>query len=272
MSERPGTIGQNHSLLNGKRAHISDKGPDEWFRESCIVQIENVLNDIVSKWILNEVERVEDDFSDQLNTLSGASMVDRSLKDTTTVSMSSDFNEIGSNGIVDKLVVFRNELVQTFLNNLIVNPNLVESVRAYMVSVEILDERNDIHAESVDQSSDLLLLSWLSQKVDHFLNSSSPVHVETDPDEITSNRVDDGRSLLFGRILEQLLAKIVAERIDHEFREVSISLMEDHVTMSCFSLLELFLEVSTSVLVFAKREEVALKILDPDARESVDLL
>ena len=55
-----------YSLLHRQAADISDKSPDEGFREPGIVQIKNVLNHIVSKWILYEVERVEDDFSDEL--------------------------------------------------------------------------------------------------------------------------------------------------------------------------------------------------------------
>jgi hypothetical protein len=51
-------------LLDRKTADVSDKSPDQRFREPSIVQIENVLNHIVSERILNEVKRVEDDLSD----------------------------------------------------------------------------------------------------------------------------------------------------------------------------------------------------------------
>lgn len=45
-------------------------------------------------------------------------MIDRTLEDTTSVTVSSDFDEISSDSIVDELVVFRNEFVETFLNDL----------------------------------------------------------------------------------------------------------------------------------------------------------
>ncbi len=79
------------------------------------------MNDVVSERILDEVKRVEDDLSDELNTLSGAGMVDRSLEDTTSVSMRSNFDEVGSDGVVDELVVFRDELVQAFLDDLLIS-------------------------------------------------------------------------------------------------------------------------------------------------------
>ena len=139
-----------------------------------------------------------------------------------------------------------------------------------MVSVQVFDEGHDVHAESVDQRPDLLLLSRLGEEVDHLLDSPRSVHVQADADEITSDRVDDGRSLLFGRVLEELLAEVVAERIRHELGEVAVSLVEDHVSVSGIALLELLLEVSAPVLILAEREEVALEVLDPDARESVD--
>ena len=66
-------------LLDRKTANVSDKSPDQRFGEPSIVQIENVLNHIVSERILNEVERVEDDLSDELKSLRGRCVIDGSL-------------------------------------------------------------------------------------------------------------------------------------------------------------------------------------------------
>jgi hypothetical protein len=66
-------------LLNRKTADVSDKSPDQWLRESSIVQIENILNHVISERILNEVERVEDDLSDELKSLGGRCVIDGSL-------------------------------------------------------------------------------------------------------------------------------------------------------------------------------------------------
>jgi len=52
------------SLLNRQAADISDESPDQRLGEPSIVQIEDVLNDIISERVLDKVEGVEDDFSD----------------------------------------------------------------------------------------------------------------------------------------------------------------------------------------------------------------
>lgn len=55
-----------YSLLHRQAADISNEGSNERFREPGVIEIKNVLNHIVSEWILDEVKRVEDDFSDEL--------------------------------------------------------------------------------------------------------------------------------------------------------------------------------------------------------------
>lgn len=45
-------------------------------------------------------------------------MVDGSLEDATSVSMSSDLDQVGGDGIVDELVVLGHKLVQALLDNL----------------------------------------------------------------------------------------------------------------------------------------------------------
>lgn len=45
-------------------------------------------------------------------------MIDGPLEDATPVSMGSDFDEVGSDGIVDELVVLGYKLVEAFLNDL----------------------------------------------------------------------------------------------------------------------------------------------------------
>jgi hypothetical protein len=51
---------------------------------------------------------------------------------------------------------------------------------------------------------------------------------------------------------------------------MAIGLSEDHISMSGFAIFQLFLKVSTSVLVFAEVEKFALEVLDSDTGESVD--
>ena len=111
----------NHSLLHRQRADVANEGPDERLRKPRVVQVENVLNDVVSERILDEVQRVEDDLSDELNALSRRGVVDGSLEDTTSVPVRGDLDQVGSDGVVDELVVVGNELVQAFLNDLFVS-------------------------------------------------------------------------------------------------------------------------------------------------------
>lgn len=59
-------------------------------------------------------------------------MVDRALKDTATVSMSRDLDEIGGNRVIDELIVFRDQLVQALLDDLTA------------VSVEVHDQATEL--------------------------------------------------------------------------------------------------------------------------------
>lgn len=72
-------------------------------------------------------------------------MVNAPLQHTTSVSMSGNLNAVGSNGVVNELVVFGRQLVQTFLDD--------------VVSVEVLDQADDIQAESDNDGPDLVGLT-----------------------------------------------------------------------------------------------------------------
>jgi hypothetical protein len=65
------------------------------------------------------------------------------------------------------------------------------------------------------------------------------------------------------------LTQVVAERIDHEVREVAVGLSEDHISVLGVALLQLLLKVAASVLVLAQRKKLSLEVFDSDAGESV---
>lgn len=67
---------------------------------------------------MHKVERIEYDFGDELHPLSGRGVIDATLEDAATVTMGGHLNKIGGDSIVDKLVIFGNELVEAFLDNL----------------------------------------------------------------------------------------------------------------------------------------------------------
>lgn len=76
------------------------------------------MDDIVSERILHKVERIENDFRDELHSLSGGGVINATLEDTTTVTMSGYLDEVGCDSIVDELVILRDEFVEAFLDNL----------------------------------------------------------------------------------------------------------------------------------------------------------
>lgn len=77
----------------------------------------------------------------------------------------------------------------------IISPHPTWLISPHVIPVEILDERDHIHAQSVDQRSDLLRLPGLSQEVHHLLHRACPMHVQRDADQVGGDRFDDGGSL-----------------------------------------------------------------------------
>jgi hypothetical protein len=75
---------------------------------------------------LHQRERVEGNFIDKLDALMIRSVIDASLEHATAMTVSCNFYAICSDSIVDKLIVFGSQLVQTFLN--------------YMIAVQIFDQ------------------------------------------------------------------------------------------------------------------------------------
>lgn len=68
---------------------------------------------------MNKGERVVGDFGNKLNTLTLGSVVDASLKDATSMTMSRNFDTVSSDGVVDELVVFWRKVVEALLNDVV---------------------------------------------------------------------------------------------------------------------------------------------------------
>lgn len=77
------------------------------------------------------------------------------------------------------------------------------------------------------------------------------MHVQRNIDQVRSDGITDEVALFIRRILQQLLAKIVAKRVGHQISKVSKGLAEDDVSMFRDPFLQLLLEVTAAVLVFA---------------------
>jgi hypothetical protein len=253
-------------LLSREGRNVSKELTDDSLDETVVVQIENVLDDVVTlrevktivsfcsaeerkrenqetyESVLNESERVVGNLGNELDTLTLGSVIDTALEDATSVTVSSDFNAVGSDRVVDELVVFRREVVEALLND--------------VVSVEILDESNDVKVEGEDETLNLTLGR---EEVDHFLNGAGSVHVERDRNEFTSDRLDEGVTLFVGGVFEKALSEVVGERIRHELGEMGEDFVEDHVSVFWVTILELLLEVSATELILAEREHVYSK-------------
>lgn len=78
---------------------------------------------------MNEGERVVGDLGHELDALTLRGVVDTTLEDATSVTVGSDFDTVGRDRVEDELVVFRREVVEALLND--------------MVSVEICAERRE---------------------------------------------------------------------------------------------------------------------------------
>jgi hypothetical protein len=106
-------------LLDRQDANVADELSDERLAESNIVQVEDVFynkvspqpnlpsnlltDDIVSERVLYQSQGVVGDFSNELNSLRVGSVVDASLQDTTSVTVSGDFDTVSGNSVVDEL-------------------------------------------------------------------------------------------------------------------------------------------------------------------------
>lgn len=106
-----------------------------------VTKVKNVLNDVVSKSILDELGGVGGDLLDKLVLLVAGSVVDAALEDTAAMAVSTDNNAIFTNSIKNELGIIRLQSVQTFLDD--------------MVAVKVLDELDDLLAEGIDDDIDL---------------------------------------------------------------------------------------------------------------------
>jgi hypothetical protein len=82
-----------------------------------------------------------------------------------------------------------------------------------VVPVEILDEGNDVQAQSEDDTPDLVRLPGVAEEIDHLLDGTSTVHVQRDSDKIIGNRFADDVSLFLSRVFQKLLAEVVAKGV-----------------------------------------------------------
>lgn len=101
----------------------------------------DILDNIVAESILDELDGVGRDSLDQLNSLDARSMIDASLQDAATVSVSADGDAVLANCVEDKLSILGLEAVQALLDD--------------VVSVEVLNQLDNLALKCLDDSLDL---------------------------------------------------------------------------------------------------------------------
>lgn len=67
------------------------------------LKIHNILQDVVTEWILDKMEGAGGNLANELGFLWACGMVDTTLQDTTTMAMGANCNAVCSNGVKDKL-------------------------------------------------------------------------------------------------------------------------------------------------------------------------
>ena len=110
-------------LLDGKSTNVARKLTDDRVTEAVIVEVQNVLDNlwkinrtrlqqaemkrthVVTVRILNEGECIVGDLVDELHALMIGRVVNTTLQDAASVSVSGNFDAISSNGVVDELRV-----------------------------------------------------------------------------------------------------------------------------------------------------------------------
>lgn len=87
----------------GKRTDFSKESLDHWLRVNGVAQVENILDHVVSEWILYQGNGIVGDLADESGLLRGRGMVYATLQNTAAMSVCSNCNTIVSDGIINEL-------------------------------------------------------------------------------------------------------------------------------------------------------------------------
>jgi len=183
-------------LLARQWRDVTDESLAERLTKLRLSDIHDVLDDIVAKGILNQGVTMLRDGTNNLCALSTRSVVDTTLKNTAAMTVSTDNDNVVTDGVDDELNVFMLEVVETFLNN--------------MVAVQILDKADNVTVESC---RDHLDLDRTRDELDHLLKCTSAVLVESNLDHLRRRTLDESSALLVIGIFEELLAEVIAEGV-----------------------------------------------------------
>lgn len=251
-----GLLGAAQALLNDVGAELVARQltdavlehADNRLSEGRLVEVDDVLDHIVPKGILNQNRGVFGDLRDEPDLLVARGMVNAALEDTAAVTVSTDVNAVGTDSIEDELRVLGTELVKTLLND--------------VVAVEVLNKLDNLVAQGIDDHLDL---GGGGDEFNHLLQGASAVLVESNADHVGSGILDQDGALVVIAVLQELLAEVVAKGVGHELNDVLVGLKPDHMDLLRVALLELLLQIAAAVLVLAEIVNLTAHVLEREA-------
>jgi hypothetical protein len=215
-----------------------------WPRELGLVQIDDILNNVVAKGILDEAPGIFCDATNEPDLLVAVCMIDTPLQDTASMAVCADFNTALANGIKDELGFGRGELVQALLND--------------VIAIQILDKLNHPVTKSLSDEMNLLRRGNV---LNHLLESPGSVLVQGNAGHVSGGILDQARALVVVAELKEFLAQIITKGVHHELRDMLVSLEPDHVDLSGIAFLELLLKIAATVLIFAQLVDLVAEAL-----------
>lgn len=222
-------------LVPRQRTNTPTEGSHDGLSKGRIVEINDILNNVVAKGVLNQNSGMFGDALNQPELLIARGMINASLKDATAMAVSSDFDAVASDGIENELGIFRRQLVQALLND--------------VIAIEILNKLDDTESKGLDDEMDLL---WCIHKLNHLLQSSCAMLIQSNANHVVGCILDEDSPFVVIAELEELLAQIITKWVRHELGDVLVGLRPDHVHLLRVTIVELLLEVTATMLILAK--------------------
>jgi len=96
------------------------------------------------------------------------------------------------------------------------------------------------------------------------------MHVQRDIDQIRGNGIADEVALFIRRILQQLLAKIIAKGVGHEVSKVGKGFAENDVSVVRNPFLQFLLEIATTMLILAQAGNFTHEVLESSTGKAID--
>lgn len=211
-------------LLLGQLRNSAGEHSDKRLGEDRLIEIEDVLNDVVSERILDQNIGVIGDLANQPSLLITGSMIDAALENTAAMAVGSHIDTVGSNSVKDELSIRRGKLVKALLDD--------------MVAVQVLNQFDDAVSKGSDDGLDL---ARGGDEFNHLLEGPSSVLVECNADELTGGILNENSALLIIAVLEELLAEVVSKGIGHQLNDVLVGLKPNHVNLVWVAVLKLLL-------------------------------